>query len=100
MNNMNTLTNSQIKCMAEGSKQYTHDDVTVIASRLIAAEAQLAELRGQVPFGYASRKAIFGMFDGKTRFTSVFPIPTRGYVIPVYIDPAPPAASQPNQHRI
>lgn len=42
---MNTLTNSQIKCMAEGSKQYTHDDVTVIARGLLAAEVEVTSLK-------------------------------------------------------
>lgn len=61
---MNTLTNSQIKRMAEGSKQYTHDDVTVIAARLLAAEAQLTELRGQDREPYTvPEESLLRLFD-------------------------------------
>ncbi|WP_405079655.1 hypothetical protein ACI51Z_09230 [Pectobacterium carotovorum] len=94
MNNMNTLTNSQIKCMAEGSKQYTHDDVTVIASRLLAAEAQLAELRGQggIVAWMHRQLPIAKSNEDKEKLTEIV---AARYDIPLYARPVPPVASQP-----
>ncbi|WP_252120478.1 hypothetical protein [Symbiopectobacterium purcellii] len=67
--------------------------------RVAELEAQLAELRGQNNLGYASRKAVVRMLDGRTRFTCVYPEPTGDYKIPVYLDPVPPAASHLMDHR-
>lgn len=60
-----------------------------LEQRAEAAEAKLAELEKQDPYGYADPKAIERMINGYTRFYTVKPERSVRNRLPVFINPAP-----------
>lgn len=94
MNNMNTLTNDQITGVSDLSAGYTlgHADCLIlreISQRLLAAEAKLAELRGQEPVACVSEESFSS--DGTSDILTInLPIGME-----LFSRPVPPAASQP-----
>ncbi|CVB02974.1 Uncharacterised protein [Serratia marcescens] len=69
------------------------DEIEMDIRKLANREAQ--------PVGYASGGALMRMIRGQSRFCSVFPEPTREYVIGVYLEPqiGPPAPAVPDDYQ-
>lgn len=63
-------------------------------AEILELRNQLAELRGQKPIGYVAKDAVIRIHEERSRFCSLFATASGRSVIPVYLDPVPPAASQ------
>lgn len=90
-----TLTIERLKWLHDAATELsaTKLKMTMRPDELLVLTSELLANREAQPVGYASGGALMRMIRGQSRFCSVFPEPTREYVIGVYLEPkiAPPA---------
>ena len=90
---MNTLTNERLEEIIERrSPSLRWEESPAMATELLSLRAQLAELRGQAPYGWDCEGALIKTVSCRDSY-----VRNGVAAVPLFSNPVPPAASQPER---